>query len=121
RYLNLSWTNLNPGVPSNPAWRITQVQGPFNTGGQPIYTVTYEYGADFNLWKAHQDPLGLNRITTFTYTTYSDQGGTETGLLASIADPLGHTVTYSYALGPTGTVWVSAMTEPGSGGTVNWT
>src|SRR5205807_1187821 len=49
--------------------------------------------------------------------------GTETGLLASIADPLGHTVSYTYSLpggSATGTVWVTGISEPSSGGTVNW-
>src|SRR5581483_10648595 len=63
RYLQVTWGNL--GTQMAPQWRITEVQGPFDPGtGQPVYTVTYEYGADYNLWKVHQDPSGLNRTTT---------------------------------------------------------
>src|SRR5581483_2165525 len=43
------------------------------------------------------------------YTTVSG----ESGLLSSITDPLGHQVSYGYALsGVTNTVWVNAITEP---------
>ena len=88
--------------------------------------VTYEYNGDGNLWKVHQDPSGLNRTTTFTYTSYDDgMGGGETGLLASISDPLGHAVSYTYGVtgfdNPTGTVWVREVDEPGSGGTYTHT
>ena len=121
RYLNISWTN--EGTTEAPAWRITQVQGPFD-GTTPVYTVTYEYNGDANLWKVHQDPSGLNRTTTFTYTTYDDgMGNVETGLLASISDPLSHTVSYSYDMPDgdfTSTVWVVEVDEPGSGGTEVW-
>ncbi|MGV3719790.1 MAG: RHS repeat domain-containing protein [Actinomycetota bacterium] len=119
RSLEISWQNL--GTTMSPAWRITQVAGPFDSSSNPVYTVTYEYNGDLNLWKVHQDPNGLNRITTFTYTTSNG----EAGLLASIADPLGHTLSYTYelatgALATTDTVWVSTVTEPGSGGALTW-
>jgi RHS repeat-associated protein len=115
RYLEISWTNF--GSQDQPIWRIAQVRGPFD-GGSPVYTVSYEYTADFNLWKVHQDPAGLNRVTTFSYTIVSG----ESALLASVSDNLGHTVSYQYALRTiTNTVWVSQVTEPGSGGDHVWT
>ena len=117
RELHVSWTNL--GTTMSPAWRITQVEGPYDESEDPIYTVTYEYNNDFNLWKVHQDPAGLNRTTTYTYTTVSG----EAGLLASVADGLGHTVSYTYAVDgeTTNTVWVTSVTEPSSGGSLTWT
>ncbi len=126
RYLEITWTNLNTA--QQPAYRITKVEGPFDINtSQPVYTVTYEYNGDFNLWKVHQDPGGLNRTTTYTYTTYTGANGTETGLLASISDPLGHTVSYTYGSDldngnqpTTGTVWVKTVTEPSSGGPMTW-
>lgn len=123
RHLEISWTNLNPGVPSNPAWRITQVRGPFDpVSGNPIYTVAYEYNPDFNLWKVRQDPTGLNRITTYGYTSYAGMSGTENGLLQSISDPLSQTISYAYSLaGLTNTLWVTGVTEPSTAGSHIWT
>jgi RHS repeat-associated protein len=117
RYLEISWTNL--GTQAQPAWRITQVQGPLDPDtGNPVYTVAYEYNAEFNLWKVRQDPSGLNRTTTFTYTTV--QG--ESGLLASISDSLNHTVSYTYTIPSfsTNKLWVDSVTEPASGGVLTW-
>jgi len=121
RYLDFTWSNL--GTSLAPVYRITQVQGPFDASNNPIYTVTYEYNGDFNLWKVHQDPSGVNRTTTFTYTTSNG----EAGLLASVADGLGHTVSYTYDIMPnlysgpaTDTVWVMSVTEPSSGGSLTW-
>ncbi|MBM3947210.1 MAG: hypothetical protein FJ315_07440 [SAR202 cluster bacterium] len=87
RYLDFTWTNL--GTTPAPAWRITQAQGPYTSGGAPVFVVAYEYNAEFNLWKVRHDPAGLNRTVTFGYTTYVGGNGTETGLLASVTDPLG--------------------------------
>jgi RHS repeat-associated protein len=119
RYLDLTWQNL--GTQQDPHWRITQVQGPFQPGsGLPVYTVAYEYDGNHQLWKVRQDPNGLNRTTTYTYTTVDG----EAGLLASITDGLGHAVSYTYArpqFNPWGTVWVTSATEPGSNGNVTWT
>ncbi len=121
RSLAFTWTNL--GTTSAPAYRITQVQG-------PVYRVTYDYyntpgtlASHQNLWKVHLDTDGLNRVTTYTYTSYSSQNGMENGLLASIADPLGNAVSYQYSLegSPTGTLWVSQVSEPGSGTNQVWT
>jgi hypothetical protein len=113
RYLTISWINI--GTAGNP-WRIQRVEGPLDAGGLPIYAVSYEYNTDGNLWKVHQDPEGLNRVTTFTYTTVNG----ESGLLDSITDPLGHRVSYHYSLPQgyisTGTLCVDQITEPGSGG-----
>jgi hypothetical protein len=128
RSLVVTWTNL--GSTGSPAWRITQVQGPFNMG-TPVYTVSYEYDGSYQLWKVHQDPSGLNRVTTFGYTSLSGMSGTESGLLASITDPLGHAVSYSYCLtnpingtpALTGSPWVWRVIEPSSptyGGTHTW-
>ena len=104
RTLTFTWTNF--GTVMNPIQRITQVQG-------PSYRVTYEYDANFNLWKTHLDPDGLNRTTTFGYTSVTDVNGTETGLLSSITDPIGNVVSYTYAIAAaTATVWVSSVTEP---------
>lgn len=112
RSLTFTWTNL--GTAQTPAWRITAVQG-------PTYSVTYEYDTNLNLWKSHLDPTGLNRTMTYGYTSFSDgNGNTETGLLSSITDPLGHTIVYTYnVLSPplqqiafyTGTVWVTGINE----------
>jgi len=122
RYLDFTWSNL--GSSMAPVYRVTQVQGPFDASNDPIYTVSYEYNNDYNLWKVHQDPNGLNRVTTFTYTTFEG----EAGLLASVSDPLGHTVSYEYNLLDsygvtvlTNTIWVNYITEPASGGTQTWT
>lgn len=111
RTLTFTWVNYGT---SAPAYRITQIQS-------PTYTVTYDYyqnasdpASYLNLWKVHLDSTGLNRTTTYTYTTF--QG--ETGLLASIVDPIGNTVTYQYSSTnqsngptPTGTVWVGQIGE----------
>jgi len=121
RYLDFTWSNL--GSSMAPVYRVTQVQGPFDASNDPIYTVSYEYNNDYNLWKVHQDPSGQNRTTTLTYTTSNG----EAGLLASVADGLGHTVSYTYDImqnlysGPaTDTVWVTSVTEPSSGGSLTW-
>lgn len=111
RHLDFTWQNF--GTAQQPAYRITQVQG-------PLYRVTYEYylnssdGASYlNLWKVHLNPDTLNRTTTYTYTSYSGSQGNEDGLLASVSDPLGHTVSYIYALNPDfGNLWVNQIIEP---------
>jgi len=133
RSLNFTWTDF--GSAAQPAWRITQVRG-------PQYRVVYGYYTDpndpnvlndlYNLKSVTLDPTGVNRTTTYTYTSASGPDGTEYGLLASIIDPLGHTVSYQYTVGyydmyqnfvptPTGTIWVNQITEPGSGGDHIWT
>jgi RHS repeat-associated protein len=123
RVLTVTWTNL--GTMMSPVYRITQVDGPVIPGtSTPVYTVSYDYNSDKNLWKVHQDPAGLNRVTTFTYTSYTGLSGTASGLLASISDPLGHTVSYTYGISPDdvlGNVWVTGVSEPASGGTRDWT
>ncbi|MCA1596469.1 MAG: DUF6531 domain-containing protein, partial [Chloroflexi bacterium] len=107
RSLTFTWANLNTA--QQPAWRITQVNG-------PQYNVVYNYGGDFNLSSVTLDPGAsphLNRTTTYTYTYYSDSGGSESGLLATITDPLGHVMTYQYGLWSLlGTVGVVDATEP---------
>lgn len=108
RELNFTWSNV--GTVMAPRYRITEVVGPTGT-----YRVTYDYNADKNLSAVHLDADGLNRTTTFGYTSYTGTSGTETGLLASITDPLGHTISYQYgypSLNPTQTVWVTGITEP---------
>lgn len=119
RYLNIQWTDVDASA--GVAWRITQVQGPFDpVTTAAVYTVTYEYNSEFNLWKVHQDPAGLNRVTTYTYHPMLVHS--EPGLLASISNPLGHTVSYAYTLQSiTNSLWVSSVTEPGSGGNHVWT
>ena len=116
RQILYTWANL--GTAAQPAWRITQAQG-------PQYAVAYSYNADFNLSAATLDAgdaSHLNRTTTFGYTSYSGQNGTESGLLSSVTDALGHSVSYTYALSSiTSTVWVKTITEPGSGGSIVWT
>ncbi len=116
RSLAFTWTNL--GTTAQPAYRITQVQGPLVAGASVpgvTYRVVYGYYTDpneanaandlYNLRSVTLDPDGLSRTTTYTYTsyqhTYTDQNGvsqtgTETGLLNSVSDPLGHTVSYTY-------------------------
>ena len=139
RSLAFTWTNLNAADAQHPAWRITQVQGPL-VGGSPVagvsYKVTYEYFTDvndpnaaddlYNLKAVHLDSDGLNRTTTYAYTHVSgDNGmgtnGTENSLLASVMDPLGHVVSYSYAILTTSNIsgtftyaafWVTGISEP---------
>ena len=138
RSLVFTWANLNPGDPQNPRWRVTQVQGPLDQGqvvAGVTYTVQYNYYTDpnepnaandlYNLQSVTLDPGAanqdhLNRTTTFTYRQYSDANGTENGLLAGITDPLGHTVSYQYGL-LYQDLWVTQITEPGSGGPLIWT
>lgn len=107
RQLVFSWANLGSG--SAPAWRIISV-------ASPQYAVAYGYNAEKNLSSVSLDAGGLNRTTTYGYTTAVDgSGNVESGLLASITDPLNHTVTYGYgnvADSLLGTVWVSSVTEP---------
>ena len=110
RELLFSWQDLNAADPAHPAWRIVAASG-------PQYAVAYAYNADFNLRAVTLDAgdaSHLNRTTTYGYTTFSGQNGTETGLLASVSDALGHTVSYGYSVPDnlTGTVWVSSITEP---------
>ena len=104
RQLTFTWSNL--GTAGSPAYRITLVQG-------PQYSVSYEYNSDFNLWKTHLDPTGLNRTTTFGYTTVTGSNGTETGLLNSVSDGIS-TLSYTYSIGSNlGAVYVSGVAEPG--------
>lgn len=150
RTLTFQWTNF--GTTTQPTYRITEVDAPTDlTTGTRAYRVTYAYyvgteaasgGAAYQLKSVTTDPDGLNRTTTYTYTTfastyYMDQNGdtqtaTEVGLLASVADPLGHTVSYQYSpfsycnqnndtsvIMP-GTMGVSQVSEPASSGFLTW-
>jgi len=155
RSLIFHWTNL--GSAAQPAYRITEIDAPTDPGtGAYAYRVTYDYYTDtaepnaandlYNLKAVHLDPDGLNRVTTYTYTscsgTYINSSGsqqttTENGLLASIIDPLGHTISYQYStnspfnailiaegispyfIDPTGTIWVTTITEPAGVDTSN--
>ena len=125
RNLIFSWTNL--GTAQQPVYRISQVQG-------PQYTVEYGYGLDQNLSSVTLDTGDpgaghLNRTTSFTYTSVTGANGTESGLLASISEPLGETISYTYTLQyggwqptPTGTVWVNTVSEPAAAGAFHtWT
>ena len=156
RTLTFQWTNF--GTATSPAYRITEVDAPTDlTTGARTYRVTYAYyvgteaasgGAAYQLKSVTLDPDGLNRTTTYTYTsftgTYTDQNNnqqttTEVGLLASISDPLGNTVSYAYATAladpdypqdvmssPTGSIWVRNVREPagvdttGAPRTITW-
>ena len=83
-------------------------------------------GEAYNLKEVHLDPTGLNRITAYTYKSCEcEDGECEDGLLASVTDPAGNTISYDYSvytsdivsppsngLQVTGTIWVSAVTEP---------
>lgn len=141
RSLVFTWANL--GTQAQPAYRITQVEGPLVNGESVsgvTYRVVYGYYTDpndpnaandlYNLHTVTLDPDGLNRTTTYTYTGLTgtappvqegqqSQTGTDSGLLASITDPLGHVTSYQYAMstapGPnfTGSVWVVQINEPG--------
>ena len=105
RSLKFTWKNLNAVVDGNPAWRISKVEGPFDAGN-PVpgvtYAVTYDYYTDptssnaanelYNLRAVHLDADGINRTTTYAYTGLLG----ETGLLASVTDPLGHATSYQY-------------------------
>ncbi len=149
RTLTFQWTNF--GTTTQPAYRITEADAPTDSAtGTPSYRVTYDYYTDsgsanaanelYNLKTVHLDPDGLNRTTTYTYTSCSPVdlntkiagttvvGAPEYGLLASVTDPLGHMVsyTYSYVVGPTfwhqlNHLYVSQIVEPGSGGLHTWT
>ena len=128
RSLVFSWQNF--GTAGQPAYRIVQVQGPLSGGASVpgvTYRVTYDYylpgdpnagGAAYQLKAVHLDADGLNRTMTYTYTSYTDgQGNVEPGLLASISDPLGHTVSYDYlnssgAPNVAGSLWCGHVTEP---------
>ncbi len=105
RVLTFVWANL--GMSGQPAWRITEVDAPTDpTTGSPVYRVTYAYYIDaasanaanelYNLKSVTLDPDGLSRTTTYTYTSVKGDAATETGLLVSISDPLGHSVSYAY-------------------------
>jgi len=122
RSIVFTWANI--GTTTTPAWRVTQVQGPF-INSTPIagvtstptawgssvpgitYRVTYDYFTDtndpnaadnlYNLQAVHLDPDGLNRTKSYTYTHVTGTAGTENALLASITDPLGHVASYTYA------------------------
>ena len=116
RNIVFTWTNL--GTTGAPAYRVTQVQGPYDNGvsvAGVTYRVTYDYYTDtnspnaanelYNLKAVHLDPDGLNRTTVFTYTSCTDSahtGQTENGLLASIQQTgvdsyaQGHLVSYTY-------------------------
>jgi len=150
RALAFTWANL--GTAAQPAWRITQVQGPL-VQGQAVpgvtYRVTYTYYTDpasanaanelYNLKSVTLDPDGLSRTTTYTYTACGptdssghSTGTPEAGLLASVSDPLGHTVSFHYAYNDprytdgsihymwTNTVWISQVTEPSGNGPHTW-
>ena len=116
RTLTFHWQDLNAADPTRPAYRIVRADG-------PQYSVAYSYNADFNLSATTLDAgdgSHLNRTTTYGYTSVTGDSGTETGLLASISDPLGHSVSYGYSLKDTdghpmnmGNVWVQTVTEPG--------
>lgn len=120
RTLTFHWNNLGSG--DQPVYRITSIEG-------PQYIVAYSYNADANLSSVTLDAgdaSHLNRTTTYGYTTYADQGGSESGLLSSVTDPLGHSVTYTYKVAVlTGSVWVRTVNEPvtnaGAAGTLMWT
>ena len=132
RTLTFTWQNF--GTTAAPHWRIAEVDGPGYPSTTGSYRVTYDYytsatdpnagGIAFQLKTVHLDPDGLNRTMTYTYTSYSDSGGTETGLLTGVVDSLGHTISYAYVNGAfdgnnnpsypssTGTLWVYRVTEP---------
>jgi hypothetical protein len=128
RQLIFTWSDIGPQ--GSPMWRITGVAGPQYAVAYAYYTNAGDPSSYGNLASVTLDAGSgghLNRTTSFGYTSVSDSNNnTENGLLASISDPLSHTVSYGYTLGasngyyfvptPTNTVWVSSVTEPGSGG-----
>ncbi len=108
RQLVFTWSNL--GTAQAPVYRITQVAG-------PAYNVSYAYDQNGNLTSSTLDPGGLNRTTSYAYTSVSDNNGvTESGLLSQITDPNGNHINYSYRIGTVpisaGSIWVSSVTEP---------
>ena len=114
RQLVYHWTNF--GTNDQPVYRITGIDG-------PQYSVAYAYNGDANLASVtldSGDASHLNRTTTYGYQSYSGDQGTETGLLSSVTDPLGHTLSYTYTfpaggngvLPATGTVWPTTIVEP---------
>ncbi|MCC6443835.1 MAG: RHS repeat protein, partial [Armatimonadetes bacterium] len=105
RQITFTWTNF--GSQQNPIYRVTSIS-------DGTRTVSYQYNTDFNLWKVTQTVGGVNRIWMYTYTT---QNG-ETGLLASVADPVGNTITYSYQFFTAlNCIWVYRVMEPSGFGT----
>ena len=144
RTLTFQWTNF--GTTASPAYRITEVDAPTDPNtGQATYRVTYAYYADvtdpnaggvaYQLKSVTLDPDGLSRTTTYTYTTCGPTDGSgpaEPGLLSSISDPLGHTISYKYSYNDsaytsgsgnhmwTNTIWVSQITEPSGTGPHTW-
>ena len=137
RVLTFVWNNF--GTATLPAWRIVEVDAPLDPAtGKFSYRVTYGYYTDpnsanaanelYNLKTVTLDPDGLSRTNTFTYTSQAGNTATEYGLLASISDPLGHIMSYSYAYqsGFSGanynniqypatpdSIYVAQVTEPG--------
>ena len=126
RSLVFTWTNLAGS--SQPAYRITQVQGPTYRAVYTYYTNASSANAAnelYNLRSVALDPDGLNRITTYTYTQATDaytgsypqytQGSTEYGLLNSATDPLGNAVSYSYIAnsGQASPFSIGVVSEPG--------
>ena len=108
RQLVFTWANK--GTAQAPIYRIVQVDG-------PQYSVLYGYNVDANLSSVTLDPGGVghqNRTTTFGYTTYAGQSGTETGLLSSVTDPLGHSVSYGHGFNAAlGSTAVTSIVENG--------
>ncbi len=91
----------------------------------PAYLYPTDVFDETGLTYSVPNPAGLDRATTYTYTSYNDgNGNIENDLLASVTDPLGSVISYQYGMpvdpwnwnvvmNPTGTVWVTGITEPG--------
>jgi RHS repeat-associated protein len=146
RTLALQWANVanTTQPPQPPLMRIVQIDG-------PQYSVVYDYDRSTgNLTSSTLDAASpsqyvsgnvvgasphQNRTTTYTYSTasgkdYNNNSESESGLLASVTDPLGEMVSYQYAApnygysGPgtgtpsageafaTNSLWVSQISEP---------
>ena len=133
RLLTFTWTDLGSGGQHH--YRITSAQASCNS--QAFQTVDYDYFEDgegdtndanrYSLRSVTLYPGGgaPARTTDYTYTTHTRGGTTEDHLLASIVDPLGQYVLYSYGdvgcdwpgnacNGAYPGIWVDEVDEPGS-------
>ena len=117
RTLTFTWQDFGTGT--NHVYRVVRVSGPQYDVAYEYYTDTNDTASLYNLKSVTLDPNPqggsghLNRKTSFAYQAAI---GDERGLLNSITDPLGHSVTYTYSTATHApqTVWVTQVNEAAS-------